>query len=85
VFEGRCVPASRQANDDRIAAACAYVVLIELCTQAARFDPDDRVEPRIVPVGPIEDLGPDDVFLQPVTFSRQRAVHDVAQKTPEAI
>ena len=78
------VAAARKTDADRGSGAVSDVVLVELRSQASRFDPDNRVEPGIVGLAALEDLDTNRVLLQLIRFTRQRLVDDVTEKAADA-
>ena len=79
-----CVGSRVELEDNRILAPVALVIRLQLRTQAARFDPDNGIDARIVGAFAIEDFDADEILLQHVAFTLDGAFHGEAQESPHA-
>ena len=66
-------------------APSAPIGLVDLRAEAARFDPDDRIDAGIVLLTAVEDADANRVFLQLVAFAGERPLDDVAQESTQPI
>ena len=79
------VTAALQSNDDRILSTRTVVGTVDLRPQAARLDPNDRIDPGIVLIVAVEHLAPDHVLLELPAFTRDRTLDDVFEEPSKPV
>ena len=74
------VASLRVREPKALATAGSIVVFDESRAKAARLDPHDRIDPRVVILAAIKDLAPDYVLLDAVRASIKRTFNGKAQE-----
>ena len=85
IFENRNVTAFAQHDPDAVFAAFGPIIFLQLVAQAAGFHADNRVNPRVKRLPPVEHLQSDEILLEPVRLAQETFFDHKLQETADAM